>query len=82
MRAAAIFFAFFIIFTSALIVVPIPLFPGNLVIMIIEPPLLDYIVYMEAITNGMTYGLAIWLVFLFIDKKLEKSVSTTSQKIT
>ncbi len=82
MRATPFFFAFFLLFTAASIAVPIPLFPGNMIATLFELPLSDYMLYMEAITNGLTYGFVTWLVFFLVDKKLEKSMSINSKKLT
>ncbi len=80
MRAASIFIAFFLIFTAASIAVPIPLFPGNMIAALFGIPASDYMPYLEALTNGLTYGFVTWLVFFLIDKKLEKSMSINSKK--
>ena len=82
MRATPIFFAFFLLFTAASIAVPISLFPGNLITTFFEIQFLEYIIFIEAITNGLTYGFVTWLVFFLVDKKLEKSMSITSKKIS
>jgi hypothetical protein len=73
MRTSAIFLIFFILFTSASIAVPIPLFPGNVVPTLLQIPASEYVRYLEALTNGLTYGFIIWVVFFLVDKKLEKS---------
>jgi len=39
MKASVIFFAFFLLFTSAAIALPIPLFPGNMVSTLVGIPL-------------------------------------------
>jgi len=82
MRATSIFFAFFLLFTAASIAVPIPLFPGNIIATLSGIPASDYMSYLEAVTNGLTYGFVTWLVFFLIDKKLEKSMSVNSKKIS
>ncbi len=82
MRATSIFLAFFLIFTAASIAVPIPLFPGNIIATLSGIPASDYMPYLGALTNGLTYGFVTWLVFFLIDKKLEKSMSINSKKIT
>lgn len=82
MRAAPIFIAFFIIFTAASIAVPVPLFPGNLVASILQIPFLEYAIYIEAVTNGVTYGAIIWLVFFLIAKKLDNPVPVHSKKFS
>jgi hypothetical protein len=82
MRAAAIFAAFFLLFTSASIAVPIPLFPGNMITILFGIAASEYIPYLEALTNGLTYGLISWIVFFLVDKKIERSMSMDSKKIT
>jgi len=72
-KAAQVFIAFFLVFTATSIAVPIPLFPGNFVGSFFHVPFTEYIMYIEAITNGIAYGLVIWLIFFVIVKKLDKS---------
>ncbi len=78
MRAIAIFIVFFLLFTAASIAVPIPLFPGNIIPNLFQNSSSAYMPYLEALINGLTYGIIIWLVFFFVDKKLEKSLSMDS----
>lgn len=75
MRATTIFFAFFLIFTAASIAVPVPLFPGNLVGTFSVLPTSDFTPYLAAVTNGLTYGFIIWLMFFWVDKKIEKATA-------
>jgi len=82
MRATAIFAAFFIMFTSASIAVPIPLFPGNMISTLFGIPASEYMPYLEALTNGLTYGFITWIVFFLVDKKIEKSMSIDSKRMT
>lgn len=70
MRAGAIFLAFFLLFTCASIAVPVPMFPSNMLQTWLDVP------YLNALVNGLTYGLIIWIVFLFINRRIEKSLST------
>jgi hypothetical protein len=70
MRAGAIFLAFFFLFTCASIAVPVPMFPGNMLQTWLDVP------YINALVNGLTYGLITWIVFLFINGRIEKSLST------
>ena len=70
MRAGAIFVAFFLLFTCASIAVPIPMFPGNMVQTWLDVP------YVNAFVNGLTYGFITWIVFFFVNRKIEKSLST------
>ena len=82
MRATAIFAAFFLLFTSASIAVPIPLFPGNMISTLFGIPASEYMPYLEALTNGLTYGFITWIVFFLVDKKIEKSLSMDSKRMT
>ncbi len=82
MKATPIFIAFFILFTCASIAVPIPLFPGNMITTLLETPPAEYIPYMEALTNGLTYGFISWALFLLLARKIENSLSTDSRRIT
>ena len=77
MKATPIFFAFFLLFTSASVAVPIPLFPGNMISTFLASPLSSYMTYIEAIINGLTYGFVTCLVFFLVDKKLENPMSAT-----
>ena len=73
MRAAAIFIIFFILFTSASIAVPVPLFPGNMFPTFLEIQTSEYTPYLGALTNGLTYGFIIWIIFYLVDKRMEKA---------
>jgi hypothetical protein len=79
-KASAIFFAFLLLFTSASIAVPIPLFPGNMVSTLVEVPAAEYIVYLEAFTNGVTYAFITWAVFFLLVRKIESSMSMEPKK--
>ena len=70
MRAGAIFVAFFLLFTCASIAVPVPMFPGNIVQTWLDVP------YTNAVVNGLTYGFITWIIFFFVNRKIEKSLST------
>ena len=81
MKATAIFVVFFLLFTSASIAVPIPLFPGNMIPTLFGIPPSEYIPYLEALTNGLTYGFISWIVFFLLARKIENSLSTDSRRI-
>jgi hypothetical protein len=82
MKATAIFFVFFIMFTSASIAVPIPLFPGNMISTLFGIPVSEYIPYLEALTNGLTYSFITWIVFSLLAKKIENSLSMDAKRMT
>ena len=75
MRAAAIFVAFFLLFTCASIAVPVPLFPGNMVSTWFGISLSGYASYIEAVVNGLVYGFVTWMVFFLVYRKIDKSLS-------
>jgi len=83
MRATSVFFAFFLLFTFASLGVPIPLFPGSAITAFIQNPISaisEYLVYIAAITNGLIYGIVVWVVFFFVDKKLEKAIAMDTKE--
>ena len=80
MRAAAIFVAFFLLFTCAAIAVPIPLFPGNMIPTWFRIPLSEYTHYIEAVANGLLYGFITWTVFFSINRKMDKAFSPNSKE--
>jgi hypothetical protein len=82
MKATPIFIVFFILFTSASIAVPVPLFPGNMIPTLLGIPASEYIIYLEALTNGLTYGFISWAVFFLLVRKIENSLSTDSKRMT
>jgi uncharacterized RDD family membrane protein YckC len=78
MKDSPVFVVFFAFFTLATIVVPIPMFPGNMIYTWFGIPATSYAFYASAIINGITYGLVAWIVYVLASKKIEK---TTSQEL-
>jgi mannitol-specific phosphotransferase system IIBC component len=73
MRGGAVFLAFFLLFTLASLAVPVPLFPGSAIHTFFSLPVDTYAPLISAITNGVTYGLIVWLVFFVATRKLDES---------
>lgn len=73
MRGGAIFLAFFLLFTLATLAVPVPLFPGSVIHAVFGLPVDANAPFISAITNGVTYGLFVWLVFFLATRKLDES---------
>lgn len=73
MRGGAVFLAFFILFTLASLAVPVPLFPGSIINTFFALPVDTYAPLVSAITNGITYGLVVWLVFVLVTRRLDES---------
>lgn len=73
MRGGAVFLAFFSLFTLASLAVPVPLFPGNMIQILFGSMIGSTAPFISAITNGITYGLFVWLVFFLATRKLDES---------
>jgi len=69
-----VFLAFFLLFTLASLAVPVPLFPGNMVPIWFTLPS-DYTSFFSAVTNGITYGLIVWLIFVLATRNLDESAA-------
>ena len=75
MKDSPVFVVFFAFFTLATILVPVPMFPGNMIHVWFGIPSTSYAFYISAIINGITYGLVAWIVYVLASKKIEKSTS-------
>jgi len=73
LRGGWVFLVFFGLFTLASLAVPVPLFPGNMVHVWVDLPSTDFVSFVSAATNGVTYGLVVWLVFVLATRKLDES---------
>jgi len=71
MRGTLILLVFFSMFTVASLLVPYPMFPGNLLYAIIGEVMSGYAGYLGAVFNGVFYGAVLWLVFVVISRRLE-----------
>jgi hypothetical protein len=70
MRGTRILLVFFFAFTAATLLMPAPLFPGNVLCTFLGAKIQTYVNVVSAFFNGAVYGVALWLVFLGISKKL------------
>ncbi len=73
MRGGAVFLAFSLLFTLASFAVPVPLFPGSIIHALFGLPIDSYAPLISALTNGVTYGFIVWLVFFVATRKLDES---------
>lgn len=71
MRGALILIAFFSMFLLASLLIPYPMFPGNLFCTLIGEATSQHIEYLSALFNGIFYGVILWIVFVLISKRLE-----------
>jgi hypothetical protein len=69
-RGAIILIVFFILFTAASMMIPSPMFPGNVLCALIGKSVSQYTDYVSALFNGVLYGLALWLIFIAVTKRL------------
>lgn len=70
MRGIIILVVFFLMFTAASLLIPSPMFPGNVVCTLIGGVVSEYTVYVSAFFNGVLYGIVLWLVFIAITRRL------------
>jgi hypothetical protein len=71
LKAQSILLAFFSLFTSASLLIPTPMFPGNWFCALFGGAIQDYVRLLSALFNGAFYGIILWLMFIGIGKKLE-----------
>ena len=72
MREVSILIVFFLMFTFASLLIPSPMFPGNVLSGLIGVVMSEYVKYLSAVFNGIFYGIMLWLVFTVISRRLEK----------
>lgn len=70
MRGLLILTVFFLLFVSASLLIPTPMFPGNVFCMLIGETISEYSEYSSAVFNGIFYGAILWLVFVLIGRRL------------
>ena len=72
MRGTLILVVFFVLFTSASLLIPSPMFPGNVFCILIGEAISQNIEYLSVLFNGVFYALILWLVFVAISRRLEQ----------
>jgi len=70
MKGTLILLVFFLTFTTASILLPSPMFPGNLICAMIGEAVEQYSTYLSAVFNGVFYGAIMWLTFVAISRRL------------
>ena len=75
MQGLVIFAAFFIIFSASTIAIPSPLFPGNVICLLLGIPDENQIIMTSAITNGIFYGSLAWIIFSLASKWIENNLA-------
>ena len=72
MRGTPILLIFFLMFTTASLMAPFPMFPGNLICYKIGLAVAQYALYLGAAFNGLFYGALVWAIFAGLSRKLEQ----------
>jgi hypothetical protein len=67
-----IIITFFSIFTIGLLLIPVPMFLGSWLIMLLGQELTIFSALLSALLNGLVYGSVLVLVFYAISQKLEQ----------
>jgi len=81
MRGGTIFLIFFVLFSAASYAIPVPLFPGNMVLSWFTSVPAVYASLINAVVNGIVYGCIVWLVFILVIRKFEEpKVTDTMNK--
>jgi len=70
MRGTPILVVFFFMFAFAFLLIPYPMFPGNVLIAQIGTIAVAYSGWLSALINGLFYGAILWLVFVAISRRL------------
>jgi large-conductance mechanosensitive channel len=79
MKGAYLFVVFFFIFASAMLLIPLPMFPGDNILAWANVTS-KYTYFFSALINGIVYGLVAWAIFMVIMKRLENPSSKNSRK--
>ena len=80
MKGAYIFVVFFLIFTSAMLLIPLPMFPGNAVLALANASVSEYSAFFSALINGIFYGFAAWAIFVVMMQRIENASSKNPRK--
>jgi hypothetical protein len=72
MRGTRILIVFFMAFTAATLLIPVPMFPGNILCGFLGTKVQAYSTIVSSLFNGAIYGVSLWLVFLGLGRKLSQ----------
>jgi len=72
LKGTPILIVFFIIFLAASLLIPTPMFPGNIFSSLIGNIVAKYQEWVSAVFNAVFYGVILWLVFVAVSRKFEK----------
>lgn len=81
MIGGAIFWVFLVFFTVATLIVPIPLFPGNIIASLLSSfgiPASFNAPLVDALVNGAFYGFTVWIVFVSVSREVKEPKATNN----
>lgn len=70
MKGSLILLVFFALFAAASLLLPSPMFPGNVLCWLIGGAAIQYATYLSAFFNGILYGGTLWLLFVGLTRRL------------
>ena len=74
MKGILILTVFFSIFLIASLIIPSPMFPGNVICALVGNVENTYREVLSALFNGVFYGVLLWLVFVLISRRFEEEM--------
>ena len=80
MKGAIILLVFFGLFLVASLLIPSPMFPGNVLCKLVGGVVFENIRYFSALFNGIVYGGTLWLLFAGLSRRLTQEKSTRTTK--
>lgn len=80
MKGAYFFIVFFLLFTSAIIFIPTPMFPGDNLLRAANLATLEHASILSALINALVYGLTAWAIFVFAMKRIENTAPKEPSK--
>jgi len=78
MRGGMVFLIFFVLFSAASYAIPVPIFPGNMILSLFTSiPEISPLI--SSVVNGIVYGCIVWLVFILVIKNFEEPQVTDAK---
>jgi len=72
LKGVPILLVFFVIFLAASLLIPTPMFPGNILCALIGDFAAEYKEWVSAAFNAVFYGIILWLVFIAVSRRFEE----------
>jgi len=73
LKGAYFFIVFFLLFASAILFIPVPMFPGDTLLQMTNLGTLEHAFILSALVNALVYGLIAWAVFAFAMRRIENA---------